>query len=369
MKALADVWAKKPRGSCWPPRGTADRTPARRAGRGPPAPAAGGTHRRRAGEVLGVGDPRLPAARRGEDPGRVPADGRQSRPARPWGERHEATPWGSPLMPCPICPAMSGTGSCWAWLPITSRCKVTGRSVEGSAPRTGLRGPDRRTRPRGSRSRRRAARVAERRNRDGRNHRPGPRPDRPRRAPAVEGCDRPVERPFRQQPGPGPDRRPGAGRGHPGRPRCLRAHRAAPVPARRCQPPEVAGPPLGHDGKTLFPHQQQAQAAAGHMLLRAPTGQGKTEAALLWASTQVEHLRESTGGMPRVFYTLPYLASINAMSDRLRKELDPAGQGLIGSRTPARRATTCNAQRTTTAARHMSTTRSCWPRGHPRRRA
>ena len=66
------------------------------------------------------------------------------------------------------------------------------------------------------------------------------------------------------------------------------------------------------------------------MLLRAPTGQGKTEAALLWASTQVEHLRESTGGVPRVFYTLPYLASINAMSDRLRKELDAAGQGLIG---------------------------------------
>lgn len=102
-----------------------------------------------------------------------------------------------------------------------------------------------------------------------------------------------------------------------------------------CQPVDASYPQslasrLRHGGKTLFPHQQQAQAAAGHMLLRAPTGQGKTEAALLWASTQVEHLRESTGGMPRVFYTLPYLASINAMSDRLRKELDPASQGLIG---------------------------------------
>ena len=102
-----------------------------------------------------------------------------------------------------------------------------------------------------------------------------------------------------------------------------------------CQPVDASYPKslasrLRHDGKTLFPHQQQAHAAAGHMLLRAPTGQGKTEAALLWASTQVEHLRESTGGVPRVFYTLPYLASINAMSDRLRKELDPDGQGLLG---------------------------------------
>ena len=33
-------------------------------------------------------------------------------------------------MPCLICPAMSGTGSCSAWPPTTSRCKVTGRSAE-----------------------------------------------------------------------------------------------------------------------------------------------------------------------------------------------------------------------------------------------
>ena len=102
-----------------------------------------------------------------------------------------------------------------------------------------------------------------------------------------------------------------------------------------CQPVDASYPKsltsrLRQDGKTLFPHQQHACTAAGHLLLRAPTGQGKTEAALLWASTQVEHLRASTGGVPRVFYTLPYLASINAMSDRLRKELDTAGHGLIG---------------------------------------
>ena len=102
-----------------------------------------------------------------------------------------------------------------------------------------------------------------------------------------------------------------------------------------CQPVDASYPQslasrLRRGGKTLFPHQQQAHAAAGHMLLRAPTGQGKTEAALLWASTQVEHLKESVGGVPRVFYTLPYLASINAMSDRLRAEFDPDGQDLLG---------------------------------------
>jgi CRISPR-associated helicase Cas3/CRISPR-associated endonuclease Cas3-HD len=80
----------------------------------------------------------------------------------------------------------------------------------------------------------------------------------------------------------------------------------------------------------LFPHQRQAQAITGHLLLRAPTGYGKTEAALLWAATQVEDLRRGTGGMPRVFYTLPYLASINATTGRLHRELGSAGEDLVG---------------------------------------
>jgi CRISPR-associated helicase Cas3/CRISPR-associated endonuclease Cas3-HD len=87
---------------------------------------------------------------------------------------------------------------------------------------------------------------------------------------------------------------------------------------------------LERGGKKLFPHQEQALAVTGHMLLRAPTGTGKTEAALLWASTQVDSLRELTGGIPRVFYTLPYLASINAMTARLGNELGSAGRSLIG---------------------------------------
>ncbi|RJO79155.1 CRISPR-associated helicase Cas3' [Nocardia panacis] len=70
-------------------------------------------------------------------------------------------------------------------------------------------------------------------------------------------------------------------------------------------------------GKPLRRHQIEAAAAGKHLLVRMPTGSGKTEAALLWAAAQVEHVKAATGGQPRVFYLLPYLASINAMTDRL----------------------------------------------------
>ncbi len=72
---------------------------------------------------------------------------------------------------------------------------------------------------------------------------------------------------------------------------------------------------------SLHDHQQRAAAVDGHLLLRAPTGAGKTEAALLWAGRQTEWLRAERGGQPRVFYTLPYLASINAMAGRLGTSL------------------------------------------------
>ncbi|MFI5781157.1 CRISPR-associated helicase Cas3' [Nocardia sp. NPDC051570] len=73
---------------------------------------------------------------------------------------------------------------------------------------------------------------------------------------------------------------------------------------------ETSGKPLRH-------HQREAAAVGKHLLVRTPTGSGKTEAALLWATTQVEQVKQTTGGQPRVFYLLPYLASINAMTDRL----------------------------------------------------
>lgn len=78
----------------------------------------------------------------------------------------------------------------------------------------------------------------------------------------------------------------------------------------------------------LHDHQRRAAAVDGHLLLRAPTGAGKTEAAQLWAARQTEALHALSGGQPRIFYTLPYLASINAMADRLGASL--GDENLIG---------------------------------------
>lgn len=84
---------------------------------------------------------------------------------------------------------------------------------------------------------------------------------------------------------------------------------------------------------SLHEHQQSAADVDGHLLLRAPTGTGKTEAAQLWAARQVESMRKLRGGQPRIFYTLPYLASINAMTARLGADLgDPDLVGVAHSR-------------------------------------
>lgn len=68
-----------------------------------------------------------------------------------------------------------------------------------------------------------------------------------------------------------------------------------------------------HDKSTKYPFrhfQEKLQQWKGDAILHAPTGSGKTEAALSWV-----YSNQSKGN--RLFYLLPYTASINAMMTRL----------------------------------------------------
>lgn len=61
--------------------------------------------------------------------------------------------------------------------------------------------------------------------------------------------------------------------------------------------------------------QEKALITKGDAFLTAPTGSGKTEAALFWSDAN-QNIRKSK----RVFYLLPYTASINAMYKRLQRD-------------------------------------------------
>jgi CRISPR-associated endonuclease/helicase Cas3 len=73
-------------------------------------------------------------------------------------------------------------------------------------------------------------------------------------------------------------------------------------------------------------HQLAAQRA-GNVIFSAPTGSGKTEAALGWAAIQ------QMNNPRRLIYALPYQASLNAMKDRLTRDLQPKnGVAILHSR-------------------------------------
>lgn len=78
----------------------------------------------------------------------------------------------------------------------------------------------------------------------------------------------------------------------------------------------------------LYEHQKACAKTRGSAVLIAPTGSGKTESALLWACAQAEEEHP----VPRLFYTLPYQASMNAMYDRLNDKAFPHNVGLEHSR-------------------------------------
>lgn len=74
--------------------------------------------------------------------------------------------------------------------------------------------------------------------------------------------------------------------------------------------------------ESLLPFQERCGLIRGSAILKAPTGAGKTLAMLLWASSN----QKENG---RLFYTLPYTASINAMYKRLQKVFPKESVGVL----------------------------------------
>lgn len=81
---------------------------------------------------------------------------------------------------------------------------------------------------------------------------------------------------------------------------------------------------LHHPSYQPYSHQTRSGEVLGNLLLTAPTGSGKTESAFMWLEKQL-----NLSGQGRVFYVLPFTASINAMFERLRKEMGDDKIGML----------------------------------------
>ena len=89
---------------------------------------------------------------------------------------------------------------------------------------------------------------------------------------------------------------------------------------------------LNWKDENLFPHQKMLFCHKGDAILIAPTGSGKTESSLFWAYNQKE--ADKTNG--RIFFILPYRASMNAMEKRLSDLFEEKNISLIHGKTISR---------------------------------
>ncbi len=80
-----------------------------------------------------------------------------------------------------------------------------------------------------------------------------------------------------------------------------------------------------HNFKQWKPFQEQAANTRQSVFIEIPTGEGKTEAALLWAETNLND------PFTRICYTLPTRVTSNKMFDRLTRAMPPNSVALIHS--------------------------------------
>jgi CRISPR-associated endonuclease/helicase Cas3 len=91
--------------------------------------------------------------------------------------------------------------------------------------------------------------------------------------------------------------------------------------------PEAVLARIGYGQHGLRSHQSAAMQQSGSLVLAAPTGSGKTEAAVFWAARQLSDDKPAR----KLIYLLPYQASLNAIHVRLARLL-ATNVGLMHSR-------------------------------------